>query len=153
MKGILDNIIEDLLSVPPLIDRNIRRKLLKTAITSLNEDISPLHFEIIKLLGEAGSLHISEIGERLQIARPQMTHLIDKLVELDIVERHTGTTDRRTIDIMLTNKGGTLSEKRDSLIRKTILETMSSLTMGELQELSTSLIKLREIFTKLKYLG
>ncbi len=153
MKGILDNIIEDLLSIPPLIDKNIRRKLLKKAITSLNEDISPLHFEIIKLLGEAGSLHISEIGERLQIARPQMTHLIDKLVTLDIVERRTGTADRRTIDIMLTNKGKALSENRDSLMKRTILETMASLSMGELQELSTSLIKLREIFTKLKYLG
>ncbi len=153
MKGILDNIIEDLLSIPPLIDKNIRRKLLKTAITSLNEDISPLHFEIIKLLGEADSLHISEIGERLQIARPHMTHLIDKLVTLDIVERRTGTADRRMIDIMLTNKGKALSENRDSFMRKTILETMSSLSMGELEELSTSLIKLREIFTKLKYLG
>lgn len=104
----------------------------------------------MKLLEEAGSLHVAEIGERLQIARPQMTHLIDKLVELDIVERHTGTTDRRTIDIMLTNKGGTLSEKRDSLMRKTIMETMSSLTMGELQDLSASLRKLRDIFSKLK---
>ncbi|MFC1987740.1 MarR family winged helix-turn-helix transcriptional regulator [Chloroflexota bacterium] len=153
MKGILDNIIEDLLSTPPIIDRNVRRKLLKTAITSLNEDISPLPFAVIKLLGEAGSLHIAEIGERLQIARPQMTHLIDKLAALDIVERRTGTVDRRTIDITLTNKGKTLSEKYDSLIRKTILETMSSLSMGELQELSTSLRKLREIFTKLKYPG
>ena len=93
----LDKVVEDLFSVPPLIIRGIRRKLLKTAFANIDVDISPLHFEIMKLLNEAGTLHIAEIGERLHIARPQMTHLIDKLVDLGITERQTDTTDRRMI--------------------------------------------------------
>ncbi len=148
--SILDSVAEDLFSTLPLIGRSIRRKLLKTALTSFDEDISPLHFEIMKLLEEAGTLHIAEIGERLQIARPQMTHLIDKLVDSDIVERQTGTADRRTINIMLTNKGKTVLGKRDSHIKKAIWETMSSLTIEELQDLSASLRRLQDIFSKLK---
>ena len=146
----LDKVVEDLFSIPPLIIRGIRRKLLKTAFANIDVDISPLHFEIMKLLNEAGTLHVAEIGERLHIARPQMTHLIDKLVDLDIVERQTGTADRRTINITLTSKGKTTLEEHNSRLRNAIRKTLSRLTGKELEDLSASLRKLRDIFLKLQ---
>ena len=146
---ILDSVIEDLFSIPPLIFRGIRRKLLKTALVSIDVDISPLHFEIMKLLHEAGTLHVAEIGERLRIARPQMTHLIDKLVDVGIVERQTDTIDRRMINIVLTDKGKTTLKEHDSNIRKAMRETLSCLTDEELDDLSDSLRKLRDILSKL----
>jgi DNA-binding MarR family transcriptional regulator len=148
--SLLDSVTEDLFSTLPLIGRSIRRKLLKTALTSIKEDIEPPHFEIMKLLEEAGMLHVAEIGERLQIARPQMTHLIDKLVDLHIVERQTGTADRRMINITLTSKGKTILEEQDSHIKNATREMLSCLTDEELRDLSTSLRKLRDIFSKLK---
>ena len=148
--NILDSVAEDLFSTLPLIGRSIRRKLLKTALTSFNEDIAPPHFEIMKLLEEAGTLHIAEIGERLQIARPQMTHLIDKLVDLGIVERQISPPDRRMINIILTNKGKTILEEHDSHIRNATKETLFCLTDEELQDLSAALRKLQDIFSKLK---
>jgi len=96
-----DRVAEDLFSTLPLIGRSIRRKLLKTALTSIHEALTPHHLEIMKLLGEAGTLHVAEIGERLQIARPQMTRLIDKLVDLDIVERQTRLILRSLIKVKL----------------------------------------------------
>jgi DNA-binding MarR family transcriptional regulator len=148
--SILDRVAEDLFSIVPLIGRSIRKKLLKTALTSFEEDIEPPHFEIMKLLEEAGTLHCAEIGERLKIARPQTTHLIDKLVDLDIVERQTAIEDRRMINIMLTNKGKTLLEEHDSDIRNATRETLAYLTDEELQDLSASLRMLRDIFSKLE---
>jgi len=145
----LDKVVEDLFSIPPLIIRGIRRKLLKTAFANIDVDISPPHFEIMKLLDEAGTLHIAEIGERLHIARPQMTRLIDKLVDLGIAERQTDTTDRRMINIVLTHKGKTTIEEHDSSIRNAIRETLSSLRDEELEDLSASLRKLQGIFSKL----
>jgi len=148
--SILDSVAEDLFSTMPLIGRSIRRKLLKAALTSFHEDIGPPHFEIIKLLYDVGTLHIAEIGERLQIARPQMTHLIDRLVELDIAERQTGKEDRRMINVSLTDKGKTFIKEHEDQIRKATMEALSSLTIGELTELSASLKTLREIFSKLE---
>ena len=148
--NILNRVAEELFSILPLIGRSIRRKLLKTALTSFNKDIAPPHFEIMKLLQEAGTLHIAEIAERLQIAGPQMTHLIDKLVDLDIVERQTGTADRRTINITLTSKGKTTLEEHNSRLRNAIRKTLSRLTGEELEDLSASLRKLQDIFLKLQ---
>lgn len=147
---ILDRITADLLSVPPLIFRGIRKKLLKTALANIDLDITPLHFEIMKLLHEAGTLHPAEIGERLLVARAQITHLIDKLVDLDIVERQTNIADRRMTNILLTMEGETFFEEHDSNIKNAIKETLSYLTDEELEGLSDSLRKLRDILAKLQ---
>ena len=97
----------DLLTIPPLIFRGIRRKLIKTTLADIDVNITPHHFEIIRLLEEEGTLHATEIGERLQIAKAQMTKLIDKLADLNIVARKTDRADRRTINITLTGQGRT----------------------------------------------
>ncbi len=147
---LLDRITADLLSVPPLIFRGTRRKLLKTALANIDPDITPLHFEIMKLLHEAGTLHPAEIGERLLVARAQMTHLIDKLVDLGIVERQANTADRRMTNILLTTEGEAFFEEHDSNIKNAIKETLSYLTDEELEGLSDSLRKLRDILAKLQ---
>jgi DNA-binding MarR family transcriptional regulator len=148
---ILNRITADLLSVPPLIFRGVRRKLLKMALVDTKVDIAPPHFEIMKLLDEAGTLHVAEIGEKLLIARAQMTHLIDKLVDLGLVERQMDTADRRMINIVLTNRGRAIIEERDSNIKKATKETLSCLTDEELEALSDSLEKLRTVLSKLEY--
>jgi DNA-binding MarR family transcriptional regulator len=149
-KKILDSVAYDLFTTLPLIHRSIRYKLIKTVVTSFKEDIAPPHFEIMKLLEEAGTLHVAEIGERLQIARPQMTHLIDKLVELDIVERETNEEDRRMLNIRLKDKGKSIIKTRDKQVINATREALSGLTDDELKELSVSLNNIKEIFTKLE---
>jgi len=146
----LDSIAGDLFTIPPLIGRSVRRKLLRVVMAHIQEDLSPPHFEIMKPLEEVGTLHVTEIGERLQIPRPQMTHLIDKLVALDMVERRPDSKDRRIINIALTSKGRTLLKKHRRMIEDAIKKSLTSLTDEELEELSTSLRKLRQILSKLE---
>jgi len=149
-RDIVRRTADGLLSVPPLIFRGVRRKLLKTALENMNIDVSPLHFEIMRLLKEEGTLHIAEIGERLQIARAQMTHLIDKLVEVKMVERQANSTDRRVTNIVLTAKGNAFLEEHGGNIWKATKEFVSSLTDEELADLSASLERLREILSRLQ---
>lgn len=148
-KDILDRVAFDLFSTLPLIHRSISRKLIKTVVTSFKEDIAPPHFQIMKLLEEAGTLHVAEIGERLQIARPQMTHLIDRLVELDIVERETNEDDRRMLNIRLRDKGKSIIKARDKQVINATRETLAVLTDDELKQLSMSLNNIKDIFSKL----
>lgn len=147
---ILERAAVDLFSIPPLIFRAIQRKLIKTTLADINANITPHHFEIIRLLEEEGTLHVAEIGERLQIARAQMTQLIDKLVDLDLVERQTDRTDRRIINITLSSHGRIILEEHKKGIMIAIRETMSNLSDEELDDLSYSLRKLRDILSKLQ---
>ena len=147
---IIDSVADDLLSIPPIVFRAVRKKLLRTALINMDVDISPVHIGIMKQLYDAGTLHVAEIGKRLQIARPQMTHLIDKLANLGIVERHPDTTDRRMVNIVLTDKGKTTLEEHDKSIRKAMRDTLSGFTDKELGDLSDSLRKLRDLLSKLQ---
>jgi DNA-binding MarR family transcriptional regulator len=149
-KDILEKAATGLLSVSPLIFRGVRRKLLKAALDSINVDISPLHFDIMRLVKEESTLRITDIVERLQVARAQMTHLIDKLVELGMVERQADNADRRVTNIVLTAKGNTFLEEHGGNIWKATKELLSGLSDEELNDLSSSLERLREILSRLQ---
>ncbi|HUV43360.1 MAG TPA: MarR family transcriptional regulator [Dehalococcoidales bacterium] len=145
----LDSVAEDLFCIPPLVGRSIRRKLLRTALADMHAGILPPHLEIMKILEEAGTLHVAEISDRLQIPRPQMTHLIDRLAGLGMVERRTNPSDRRAIDITLTSDGRKVLRKHERLMRNALRTTLSGLTGEELEEMSISLRKLRDILSRL----
>jgi DNA-binding MarR family transcriptional regulator len=147
---ILGRVSVDLLSVPPLIFRFLRKKLIKTTLADIDADIKLPHFEIMTVLKEEGTLHVAEIGEKLRIAKAQMTHLIDKLFELDLVARQIDANDRRTLNIALTKKGKTLLEEHENAMVNAVRDNMSSLTVEELEVLSTSLRNLRDMLVKLE---
>lgn len=148
--NIIDSVVSDLLSITPLIRRNIQRKIVRTAFAQIEEDITLPHLEVIVTLKEEGTRHIAEIGEKLQIPKPQMTHLIDRLENLGIIGRHPDNTDRRIINIALTEKGNKIIEELDRIIKSSIREKLSCLTDEELRDLSQSLRKLGDILSKLQ---
>lgn len=148
-KNIIDGVVKDLLSITPLIRRSIQRKVVRTAFSQVEEDITLPHLEIMKTLKEEGNKHIAEIGEMLQIPKPQMTHLLDRLEDLNIVVRKSDTADRRTINIMLTDKGRRIIEELDQVINDIIKSKLSVLDEQELRELSVSLKRLGELLYKL----
>jgi DNA-binding MarR family transcriptional regulator len=147
---ITEKVALDLLSVPPLIFRLLRRKVIKTTMEEIETDVRIVHFEIMHVLKEEGTLHVAEIGQRLQIAKAQMTHLIDKLVSLDLVERQMDAADRRTLNIALTKKGKVMLEEHENCMVNAVRENMSSLTEEELAALSSSLRNLRDTLLKLQ---
>ena len=145
-----DKFADELLVIPPLIFRSIRRKLTKILPNDVDIDITPLHFEIIALLFESGPLHSAEIGERLQIARAQVTRLLDKLADLGIVDRQIDTSDRRMINVLLTEQGKAFFEQSYRFMKQALGEMLSCLDDTELKDLSDSLRRIREILSKLQ---
>ncbi|UCC15928.1 MAG: MarR family transcriptional regulator [Dehalococcoidales bacterium] len=147
---ILERVAEDLLSIPPVIFRIVRNKFVRAALTDIGADITPHHFEIIRLLMEGGTMHVAEIGQRLEISRAQMTHLIEKLVELGIVERQPDNRDRRIINISLTQQGISLLEEHKHTVEGAVREILSFLSDEEVEALSESLRTLWSILGKLE---
>jgi DNA-binding MarR family transcriptional regulator len=140
----------DLLSMPALIFRLVRRKLIMATLADTNPDIKSLHFEILHILKDEGMLHPAKIGDKLLIAKAQMTHLIDKLVELGFVKREMCSEDRRNINLTLTENGHKMLKEQDDLVINAIKDNMAALTGTELETLSSSLHNLRDILFKLQ---
>ena len=147
---ILERAATDLLSIPPLIFRKVRTKLVKTTLADVDAGITPHHFEIIRLLDREGKLHVAEIGDRLHIARAQMTKLIDKLVYLKFVERQTDVADRRTTTIVLSTYGKAVLREHKTSVMNAIRESMGQLSDEDLRDLSDTLRRLQDILSKLR---
>ena len=145
---ILEKIATDLLSIPSLLFREIRSKLVRMTLADTDMHITPLNYEVMSLLEEAGTLHIARIGEELHIARAQLTHLIDKLADLNMVERNTGMDDRRTANITLTSRGKAFLDGRKERLVGIVVEIMSGLTDQELEDLADTLNKLRDLLLR-----
>jgi MarR family transcriptional regulator, organic hydroperoxide resistance regulator len=146
---VLDSVVGELLSITPLVRRNIQRKLVRTAFAQIEHNITLPHLEIMMSLKNSGTQHIAGIGDTLQIPKPQMTHLVDRLETLKIATRQSDPADRRIVNIALTPRGRRIIDELDRVIRSSIREKLSGLTEKELGELSASLRKLGDILSKL----
>jgi DNA-binding MarR family transcriptional regulator len=92
---------------------------------------------------------MSEIGKRMDISKPHMTALVDKLIREGLVERMPDMRDRRVINVAITKAGrDTLKEFRRNA-RKIIMENLSSLTSDDISALYVSLKTIRSIMSRL----
>jgi DNA-binding MarR family transcriptional regulator len=146
----MSRVAMDLLSIPPLIFRLVRRKLVTDTLVESDPSFKLLHFEILKVLHDEGTMHVAKIGDKLIIAKAQMTHLIDKLVELGFIERVTSPNDRRSVNISITKKGDEFIDEHNALILNAVRENMASLPDNELESLSGSLRLLRDTLFKME---
>ena len=146
----LDEVTELLFRIPPLTHRKIHRDIFKVVFQRVGEDIAPHHMLIMKLLEEEGVLHISEIGDMTVISKSQMTHSIDKLIRLDMIERQPDAKDRRRTNIRLTEKGKMTVEEVKRTSKSLMRAKLSALRAEELEKLSDSLNCIAEAFSKME---
>jgi len=57
---------------------------------------------------DAGAVRMSELADRLGIARRSATSVVDELVDRGLVARRTDDADRRAVAVELTDAGGAL---------------------------------------------
>jgi DNA-binding MarR family transcriptional regulator len=143
---IIDSIVENLFYAIPVI----HKKLMKIDPPDIHCGIflSRLNVGIMAMLND-NSVPISEIARAFFIPKPQMTYLIDRMVEAGLVERTHNSRDRRITLLVLTPKGKTTFRQCDSYIKNNVRGMLSSLSLEQLTDLLESLIKLKEIGPKL----
>lgn len=140
----VDSIVDNIFHVMPLF----HRKLLRMDLERAADDLTRLHFAIMRILYEK-NVTVSELAKILRTTRPQMTYLIDHLVKLDIVKRQSDVIDRRVINLSLTEKGIVIQEDVEKKVKENVRKNLAGLTPEELSEMELALEKLREIGTKL----
>jgi MarR family transcriptional regulator, organic hydroperoxide resistance regulator len=149
--SILEKVSCDLLSIFPLVRRTTQKKCINPSQLNLITNITPLHFEIIRLLDGEGALRVATIGEKLHVSKAQMSQLLNKLVDLGLVERNRDDKDRRATNIGLTSRGKKIFRESENALIKSVEGSLSRLSENELEELSISLKKMQQILNKLSY--
>lgn len=140
---------------------NISDKLYKLVLT-LNKDlinphdlmkgfpIPPSHVKVMFYLRHKESCSISEIAQVLQISKPNMTPIIDKLIQEGLVNRYNDSNDRRILRIELTEKAYDFFKCQEEKVKERLAKKISFLDLSDLEDLDLVIDKLFNLVQKLK---
>ena len=140
---IRDRAADALLVLIPLYYKNVMRA--KHTFTGLQ--IAQYH--VLGVLMKDGKLPMSEIGQRLYISRPYMTALADSLIAEELVERLPDPSDRRVINLAITEKGKKHLRHSVTLYKHDLKERLADLDNHNLDVLCTASEELQRILARI----
>ena len=86
---------------------------------------------VINFLGEEDGINFQLLAERLRLANPTLTGIVDRLEIVGMVERTPNPEDRRSILINLTEKGAAISAELNAQMLTANQEFLASLSNEE----------------------
>ena len=118
-------------------------------VARLNELLGPFgltfpRYEALMLLSftRTGALPLGKVGERLQVHRTSVTHIIDKLEKDEFVRRVPHEADRRTTLAEITDSGRDVARRATALLNDDAFG-LAALDDGEQEQLTELLRTLR----------
>lgn len=80
-------------------------KTVEAAKKALPEGTSLKKYQLMQYLQDNGPSSISIICDTIIIQKPNIVPMVDSLVKAGYVQRIRDTTDRRVVNVLLTNEG------------------------------------------------
>lgn len=124
-----------------LIHRNFYRNL--TTPVPLNQ------FATLMTLRLEKQATLSEIGQRLQISKQQMTNICDKLMQAGLVTKQQDREDRRRILVSMTSAGEKMLDDQNEIVRQKFLSSLQEFSEEERAELYHSITDLNHYIEKM----
>lgn len=108
-------------------------------------DITPTQYNVLRILRGAGDRGLcrNEVRDRLVSQVPDVTRLLDRMEEMELVERERDTGDRRMVFTRLTRKGSQLLERIDDPVTRLHQRQLGHLGPAKLRTLIQLLAEAR----------
>ena len=127
---------------------SLNRHIFNPTVLTKKFNVPHSHIKVLFYLIHQGPISISKMAKELCISKPNMTPVIDKLVEEGLVTRDYDPTDRRVILIQTTPKALEFLKETQDYVKEIIKEKLSSLNDEDINTLSTSLESLLSVIKK-----
>jgi DNA-binding MarR family transcriptional regulator len=107
-------------------------------------DLTPQQYNILRILrGAAKPLSTLQIRQRMLDKMSDTSRIVDRLIKKDLVKKVVCETDRRLVDVTITDKGKHLLSSLDETMTE-MDEQLNGLTIEESKTLNDLLDKLRK---------
>lgn len=124
----------------------VGRRLRQEAVRSLAPlDLELWEYEVLAALRRQGSPHglpVSRLAGVTQLSRAAMTHRINRLEEKGLVQRYRRSDDRRSVLVVLTEKGRRLVDRALEVRFRAARSGMDGLSASEKRTLARLMRKL-----------
>ncbi len=134
-EALIDSVSQNLFLTLPIF----RKRLLHMDVIQREFSIPLSHVQVMAMLNDNGAMNVSEISRRLGIAKPNITPLIDRLIEQGYVERNRDEADRRMVNVHICENGVAELEKIRKKMRTLVGEWAVLLNAADLRALNESL--------------
>lgn len=143
----IDEIFDELISVFPIFTK----KIFEISDNTIrNKGIARAHVNLMRFLKIEGSCTMTELGKMLYVSKPNITVLVNKLVEFNMVKRMFDENDRRIIYIELTDIGHTSLEKHTEAMKIDFNKSMQKFSKADLTLLKETLNNMKIIVEKME---
>ena len=127
---------------------SLNRHIFNPTVLTKKFNVPHSHIKVLFYLIHHGPISISKMAKELCISKPNMTPVIDKLVEDGLVTRDYDPNDRRVILIQSTDKALDFLKEGKEYIKEDIREKLSTLDNNDINIISNSLDDLLAIINK-----
>jgi DNA-binding MarR family transcriptional regulator len=128
-------------TVPPLW--NFVRSHIRATATG-KFDITVEQFHVLRYV-RRGTDSMSELATAKNISRPAISQAVDVLVKKGLLTRIQSTTDRRYVDLALTDQGNALLDTVFKETRGWMRDRMSNLSADELETIAKAMVSLKKM--------
>ena len=119
--GVVDQIAAQL---APLIAR--QRQAVAQA--GCYRQISSTHLHVAYVLADGEAMTMSRLAEQLDVSLPNVTGIVERMVERGLVERTHREDDRRTVGVRITDAGRKVLDEIDTVKRQEIANVIARMT-------------------------
>ncbi len=127
----------------------LRKRLLQLDEVQAEHDMPLSHLQILHMLYNEGTMPISEISQRLGIAKPNVTPVVDAMIAEGYLERSRVEEDRRKVNITILSAGKEKMEAVNKTLAEILKENLGKIRRKDFQDLDKSLSIVLEIVDKL----
>mgnify|MGYP003672259128 CR=1 FL=1 len=123
----------------------VQNKISEGILNALKPyDVSMQQFNVLRIIrGQKGkAANLSTLNERMISKMSNTTRLVDKLMLKGYVERITCPSNRRKVEITITEEGKSALEMMDAVVNAAEIELVKKFTEKELEQLNKLLDKI-----------
>lgn len=88
-------------------------------------------------------------GEKLMISKPNLTKVVNRLIEEGLIERKTDEKDRRIINLYITEKGKSFIEQHKEAVKASLRKKLDVLSDEDIGKLIKNFEEVESILGKL----
>ena len=141
----VERIAQGIFQAQPLL----KKRLAKLSAIQSEQGIPLSHVQVLAMLEEVGSMSVSEISKRFGIAKPNITPLVDRLVNAGLVDRVRSETDRRVVNIVILEEGRERLRQIQNALNDHVASWQNSLSLEDFACLERALDDILTVLSKI----
>jgi DNA-binding MarR family transcriptional regulator len=123
------------------------RRILRPDSSGMSPFSPPI--AVLVIVKKRGPVSMSAIAHELSYSRQNLTKIVDRLVKQGLVDRTPEASDRRVLNIELTEEGRQFMAGRRERMRERLVQDLSQLSDEELDELMDTFERVKSALPKL----